>query len=54
MINTKFVQLSGTIFAEEVLAGSQTIGLNILCGVSGPGMQVIPVMVTSSGAIVTI
>ena len=46
-----FVQLSGTAFDSAVLAGSNTIGLTILCGMSGTAC--IPVMVNSSGAIQT-
>ena len=44
------VQFSGTVFDAQVLAGSTTVQLCILCGVSGTGVY--PVMVNSSGVII--
>lgn len=46
-----FVQLSGTGFDGAVLAGSHTVQLCILCGMSGLGCY--PVMVSNSGCLIT-
>ena len=49
-INMTSVQFSGAMFDAQVLAGSTTVGLNILCGVSGTG--VFPVMVNELGQLI--
>jgi len=51
-INMVYVPLSGAIFDAQVLAGSQTVGLTILCGVSGT--VVFPVMVNELGQLIQI
>ena len=50
--NNVFVPFSGTIFDSQVLAGSTSIQLTILCGVSGTG--VFPVMVNEAGQLIQI
>ena len=50
--NMVYMQVSGTMFDGMVAAGSQTVGLNILCGVSGTG--VFPLMVNELGQMIQI
>ena len=47
----QFVQMSGTAFDGAVAAGSHTVSMTVLCGMSGTAC--IPVMVNSSGALQT-
>jgi len=50
--NNVYVQFSGAMFDGAVSAGSQNLGLTILCGCSGTGT--FPVMVNELGQIITL